>query len=465
MSNRKAQGRDNKPAAGARLASWLRRHATLGAILSLVALIAAQSLVAMLVFWGATTLLHTPSGGREIAAIVVFLATYVVIALGKAPGLHLDRAGAALFGASLMLALGVVTLEDAYKAIDLDTITLLLGMMIVIANLRLSGFFRLVAGGAARFAARPLHLLTAIVLITATLSAFLVNDAICLVMTPLVLDLVRRLRRDAEPYLMAIALASNVGSVATITGNPQNMIIGNLSHIPYASFAAALWPIAAFGSLLTIALVAVFHRREFLTGERLTSVEAPAPHIHKGLVAKSAIVTAAMMACFFIGIPVAKVAIVGGAFMLLTRIVRADKVYREIDWPLLLMFAGLFVVVDALQKEVMTPQFMQRLSHIDLTATPTLAVVTAVLSNIVSNVPAVLVLKPFLAHAADPSKAWLVVAMASTLAGNFTLVGSMANLIVAQKAQEQGARLGFWPYFLVGAPLTILTILFGVFWL
>jgi len=180
-----------------------------------------------------------------IIAVAIFAGTYLVIAIGKLPGYYLDRAGAALLGASLMVGLGAVPLDEAYRAIDFNTIALLLGMMIVVANLRLSGFFRLVNNWIVTRAHHPVMLLTAIVLVAGSFSAFLVNDTICLVLTPLVLDLVRRLKRNPVPYLLAIPVASNIGGTATITGNPQNMIIGSLSHISYGAFAAALWPVAA----------------------------------------------------------------------------------------------------------------------------------------------------------------------------------------------------------------------------
>jgi Na+/H+ antiporter NhaD/arsenite permease-like protein len=398
----------------------------------------------------------------RIAAVVIFVATYVVIAIGKLPGFQLDRAGVALLGASLMVACGVIPIEDAYRAIDFDTVTLLLGMMIVVANLRLSGFFRLVNSWAVTEAHHPAVLLGAVVMLTGVLSAFLVNDAICLVMAPIAIELTRALKRNPVPYLIAVALASNVGSTATITGNPQNMIIGNLSHIPYGTFAAALAPVAGIGLVLTIILVALFHPREYWTRERLETATL-ASHYHGWLVVKSTLVTAVMVALFFLGQPVAKVAIVGGALLLLTRRVKARKVYEEIDGSLLLMFVGLFIVVAGLEKSILTPEAianMARLHHFGNTAV--LSGITAVLSNLVSNVPAVLVLKPFVAALADPQRAWLVIAMASTLAGNFTLLGSVANLIVAQRAAAEGIVIGFWSYFRVGAPLTVATIIIGI---
>lgn len=439
-----------------------------GALLAASALVALATL-ARAPIRGAPGLVSLLEGVRanavDIAAVGVFAATYVVVAIGKAPGYRLDRAGAALLGASLMVGFGVLSLDQAYRSIDFDTITLLLGMMIVVANLRLSGFFRLASNWIVARARHPLALLAAIVLVSGAFSAVLVNDAICLVMTPLVLDLVKRLRRDPMPYLLAIPMASNVGSVATITGNPQNMIIGSLSHIPYGVFAAALWPVAAVGLAITTALIALAYRHEFLTRERLPSV-APAPNRARPfLVAKSVLVTLGMMVLFFAGQPVAEVAIVGGALLLVTRHVKAEKVYREIDWPLLLMFVGLFIVVTGLEMKVLTPEVVAAMGRFDLQAVPALAAITAGLSNLVSNVPAVLVLKPFVMGAADPQKSWLVVAMASTLAGNLTLVGSVANLIVAERARSAGVVIGFRAYLELGAPLTLLTIAFGVWWL
>ena len=337
--------------------------------------------------------------------------------------------------------------------------------MIVVANLRLSGFFRLVSNWAVARARHPLVLLLAIVLVAGAFSAFLVNDTVCLVMTPLVLDLLRRLKRDPVPFLLAIPMASNIGSAATITGNPQNMIIASFSGISYVSFASALWPVAVAGVLVTALLIALVYRREFFTSERLPPVAAAPARYHRFLMLKSVFVTLAMMFLFFAGQPVAKVAITGGAVMLLTRRVKAEKIYREIDWPLLLMFIGLFIVVTGLETAVITKETISAAGRLNLDAVPVLSAVTAGLSNLVSNVPAVLILKPFVSSAPDPQRAWLAVAMASTLAGNFTLVGSVANLIVAQRARAEGVVIGFWAYFEIGAPLTLVTLLFGIWWL
>jgi Na+/H+ antiporter NhaD/arsenite permease-like protein len=397
------------------------------------------------------------------AAGAIFVASYAFLAVGKIPVYHIDRAGAALLGGSLMVGVGVLSVEEAYAAIDLDTITLLLGMMIVVANLRVSGFFRLVNDWIATYVRRPLTLLVAIVLASGLLSAFLVNDTICLVMTPLALDLVMQLKRNPIPYLLAVATASNIGSAATITGNPQNIIIGSLSHIPYSAFAATLAPVAAIGLVITTLLIALVYRSEFFTRERFEKSALPA-HYHGPLLLKTVTVLVVMVVLFFVGQPVAKVAIVGGAFLLLTRRVKPEKIYRDIDWPLLVMFVGLFIVIGGFEKTIITPE-AAAVGRLHLDNTTVLVGVTAILSNVVSNVPAVLVLKPFIPTLGDPQRAWFVVAMTATLAGNFTLVGSVANLIVAQRAKARGVEIGFWTYFKVGAPLTVTTVLVGMLWL
>jgi Na+/H+ antiporter NhaD/arsenite permease-like protein len=204
-----------------------------------------------------------------IATGIIFVLTYTGVSLGRVPGFRLDRAGIALTGAALMMAVGAVTPEEAYRAINLDTLALLLGMMIVVAHLRLSGFFRLVTRWALEHAHSPLILLATVAITAGAFSAFLVNDAVCLVMTPLVIEVTRSLRRDPIPYLLAVAMASNVGSTATITGNPQNMIVGAVSRIPYVEFATALTPVAVTGLLLVIVMLAALWLREFREPARL----------------------------------------------------------------------------------------------------------------------------------------------------------------------------------------------------
>ena len=402
--------------------------------------------------------------GRSLAAGVIFVGSYFALAIGRIPGLSIDRAGIALVGAGLMVASGALPLEDAYKAVDGDTITLLLGMMIVVASLRLSGFFAVANARVIAHAKRPFLLLGAIVATSGVFSAFLVNDAICLVLTPLVLEMTLALGRRPAPYLLAVAMASNVGSTATITGNPQNMMIGSFSHIPYTQFALALGPVALVGLIVALALIALLHREEFFSRARL---EAKLPRItaNRFLVIRALLATLVLIALFFAGVVPAKAALVIGGLLLLTRRVKSRRVYADIDWSLLLMFTGLFVIVAGAQRALLGLDIIADVGRLHLDQVSVLSALTAVLSNLVSNVPAVLMLKPFVAALKDHDRAWLIIAMASTLAGNLTVLGSIANLIVVQTAAASGVTISFWDYFRVGAPLTIVTLAIGTLWL
>jgi Na+/H+ antiporter NhaD/arsenite permease-like protein len=399
-----------------------------------------------------------------LAALAILCLTYFGIAVGRLPGLRLDRAGIALLGGAAMIAFGPLSLEDAFHAIDDDTIVLLLGMMIVVAHLKVSGAFRALGALAIKHAHHPFALLVIVTLLAGVLSAFLVNDAICLVMAPIVLAVTRALRRNPLPYLVATAAASNCGGVATITGNPQNMVIGVYSGIAYPAFAAALAPVAAFGLVATILVVRIVYRAEFATPRDLQP-ELLDGRLHRGQAIKASLVCVALAIAFFAGAPPAKAAILGGAFLLVTRAIKPERIYAEIDGPLLMMFAGLFVVVAGAERALLTPDRIAMARNFGLDDPWRLSILTAVLSNIVSNVPAVLALKPFIPTFADPRKAWLVVAMSSTLAGNFTLLGSVANLIVAEQAKAAGTPISFWAYFKVGLPLTVATLAAGTAWL
>jgi Na+/H+ antiporter NhaD/arsenite permease-like protein len=395
---------------------------------------------------------------------IVFFLTYAGIALGRIPGFRLDRAGIALTGAALMMAIGAITPDEAYRAVNLETLALLLGMMIVVAHLRLSGFFRLVTSWALVHAHSPLILLATVAVTAGAFSAFLVNDAVCLVMTPLVIEVTRSLRRDPIPYLLAVAMASNIGSAATITGNPQNMIVGAVSRIPYVEFAAALAPLAAVGLVVAIAVLTTLWWREFRQAAELTAKPPPA-RVHKAQLIKAVLVTLGVIAAFFAGVPVAMAAFLGGALLLVTRAIKAHKVYQEIDGSLLLMFAGLFVVVAAAEKVLLTPQVIGSVQAFHFANSYLLTFDTAVLSNVISNVPAVLALKPFVLGLSDQHRVWLVIAMSATLAGNLTPVGSVANLIVAERARAAGIHVSLWAYCRAGIPITLATLALGAWWL
>jgi len=397
---------------------------------------------------------------RSLTAILlIFSGTYLVLAIGRLPGFRVDRAGAAIIGASLMIVVNALTIPEAYAAIDYRTIVLLFGMMIVVANLRLSGFFTLVSAWAVEHARRPILLLTAITCVSGFFSAFFVNDTMCLVLTPLVLEITRRLRRNPVPYLLAVAMAANIGSVATITGNPQNMMIGSFSGIGYRAFAAALAPIACLGLVVLVGVLAVLYRREFRHDRGMAVAHQPLA-IDRILLWKSLAVSAGMIALFFAGWPVPNVALAAGALLLITRRLHPEAIYREIDWPLLVMFIGLFIVVAGLERTTVSADLLRAAARFKLGRTVPLTAAAALLSNVFSNVPAVLIFRPIVAHLPDARHAWLVLAMSSTLAGNLTVVGSVANLIVIERARHE-TRISFWEYARVGIPVTLATLAIG----
>ena len=268
---------------------------------------------------------------ESVAALIILVLTYVGVAVGRIPGLRLDRAGIAFLGGAAMIAVGPLSLEEAFRAIDFDTIALLLGMMIVVAHLKVSGAFRALGGYAIDHAHAPFVLLVTVTVMAGVLSAFLVNDAICLVMTPIVLQVVRSLGRNPLPYLVAVATASNCGSVATITGNPQNMVIGTLSRIPYPAFAAALAPVAAFGLVAVIVMVRLVYAQEFAFKSELEP-HFFRGHVHGGQVLKASVTCVALAIAFFAGVAPAKAAIVGGAFLLLTRQIKPTPHLPRARW-------------------------------------------------------------------------------------------------------------------------------------
>ena len=288
------------------------------------------------------------SDARILAAYLIFFGSYFVFALGKFPGMKIDRPGAAIIGAVLMFALRILSPGDALRYVDFATIVLLFAMMMLVGNLRLAGFFERVASAVVeRIGER--HLLPAVLFSTGLLSAFFVNDIICLAMVPLVLTATRRLGVKPLPYLLAVATASNIGSVATITGNPQNMLIGSVSHTRYLDFLAHLAPVAVLGLCVDWALIHWMFLRNGL--DRVEVREAIAPgSANRSLRTKPIVVLALVLAGFLAGAPPAMAAALGAALLLITRTVEPRKVYDEIDWGLLVFFVGLFIIVGGAER-------------------------------------------------------------------------------------------------------------------
>jgi Na+/H+ antiporter NhaD/arsenite permease-like protein len=399
-----------------------------------------------------------------LVAALVLLFTYIVLAIGRAPYLRIDRTGAAIVGATLMVASGVLPFEAAIAAVDVRTIVLLFGMMVLIAHLRMARFFRTVVRLIAVYVHHPAGLLVTVVFASGLLSALFVNDTVCLVFTPILIEVARARGHRPLPYLLALATAANIGSVATITGNPQNMLVASLSGIRYTPFLSALGPIALVGLVIDAVLLAILFRRDLRPGPHEDAGRPPRP-IHRAMMAKSLLVAAGVVAGLAAGLDPAIVSAAGAAVLLVTRRINPDKVYRAVDWDLLVLFVGLFVVMGGVERTGLAAWIFDHLRGIGLETVHGLTIVTALLSNAISNVPAVMLLARVVPSLPESGSAWLTLAMASTLAGNLTLVGSIANLIVLQGARREQEDIGFVDYLKVGAPVTLLTLAFGTWWL
>jgi Na+/H+ antiporter NhaD/arsenite permease-like protein len=405
---------------------------------------------------------HLLADSQVAAAYIIFAVSYFVFALGKLPGMKIDRPGMAIIGAVLMVAFGIVRADQALRFVDFPTLVLLFSMMLVVGCLHLAGFFEWITEQIV-VRLKPHHLLPTVVFITGILSAFFVNDIICLVMVPFVLAATRRMGLKPLPYLLAVATASNIGSVATITGNPQNMLIGSFSGLGYRYFLWRLGPVALIGLFLDWLLIHLLFGGEHVPKES-ADISAATSHIELRSLRKPAIVVALVLAGFLGGVPPAMMAAIGAALMLITRTRNPRLVYDEVDWGLLVFFVGLFVIVGGAENAGLTRYLFAVSDRFNLQNAGVFTAVTALLSNIVSNVPAVMVLKSLVPSFHDPRAGWLVLAMASTLAGNLTITGSVANLIVVERAHDE-VHIGFWDYSRVGIPVTLLTLAVGWAWL
>jgi Na+/H+ antiporter NhaD/arsenite permease-like protein len=394
----------------------------------------------------------------------VFAGTYLVLAFGRVPFLRIDRTGAAIVGAILMIVLRIVPLEDAYRAIDYRTLILLFGMMVLIASLRHARFFRIVAHAIVTRIEHPALLLIVVVFVSGALSAMFVNDTVCLVFTPILIEMAFARRQNPVPYLLGLATASNIGSVATIVGNPQNMLIGSLSGISYLAFSRALAPVALVGLAIDAAFLCWLFRSDLHAGPPPPAAGELRP-IHRAMLTKTSIVATAVLAGFVVGKDPAVVSAAGAAALLVSRSVKPAKFYGGVDWDLLMLFVGLFVVIAGVERAGLDARFFELLTPVGITTLAGLSTVGALLSNIISNVPAVMLFTRLIPRLPDPSASWLALAMSTTLAGNLTLLGSIANLIVVEGARKRGVRISFLDHVKVGLPVTIVTLAFGVWWM
>ncbi|MGC8724390.1 MAG: SLC13 family permease [Acidobacteriota bacterium] len=399
-----------------------------------------------------------------LTALLVFAVTYVLIAARRFSLLHIGRPAGALLGAVGMVLLGVLTPKEAFACVDLPTIGLLFGMMVLTGYLREAGLFSAVVWRTLDRKWSPRAVLGGVVWLSGLASAFLVNDTVCLMMTPLLCVLTEAAGLDPLPYLLALATSANIGSVATLAGNPQNMLIGMASGIPYREYLLVMAPVAALClGLNHWLLLSVFGKR-LRSGAR-AEVSGGAPRVKRAIAARSLLVLAGVVVAWLLGADLAFTAVCGAALLILINRISPSKVFRELDWPLLLFFAALFVVVGGVERAGVVAALRAWLpAGGGAAGIAGFTVVSVAASNLFSNVPFVLVAAKWVQGLPAPRLHWYLLALTSTFAGNLTLVGSMANLIVAELSG--GLRvMGFRQYFRYGALVTLATTVAGVLYL
>lgn len=403
----------------------------------------------------------------QYLVLIIFVLSFVVINFPKISFLRIDRASGVTVGAVLLVITGVLSLEETYQLIDWNVITFLLGMMILIAYLEFANFFEFIASWLVRISNSANQLLIYTLLSSAILSAAFVNDTICLLLTPIILKATKHLKLNPIPFLIAIATASNIGSALTITGNPQNMYIGIQAKLNFLHFSLNMFTPCCFAMIVNYLIIRFIFRRDF-KHEFIKNVEIKIPNLKTTLTVKTLFAFCITFVLFIIGFSYPLAALIGAAFIIIFAYVPPHYVFKKIDWTLLLFFAGLFVLMGAFQKSAILNKVLELanpyLTLNNLGGFLGFSAITTILSNLISNVPAVILLKPFIIHIGPTPALWTLLAMVSNFAGNFILVGSVANLIVAEKASYQGVELDFVSYLKVGIPVSLISIIFGTFY-
>ena len=410
----------------------------------------------------------------SLLGLVIFAVTYVLISVGRLRWLGFDRPAAALLGAVACVGLGVLAPDEALHAVDGSTLLLLFAVMGMGAFLAVDGFFEQAERLFLARAKTQGQLLGIVVWSSGILSALVTNDAVCVLGAPLVVRLIQRYRLPASPFLLGLATAANTGSVATLVGNPQNMLCAQLGGLTYRDHLFLLGPVALLGLLVNHGLLWLFFRRTLAEpiARSLGPGDFPVDVERERRSLYTLLVILGTAAFYVVGGDLAWTAAAGLVLLMLVHRRDTRELWPHIDWALLLFFSGLFVVVAGLMKSGVPDSLFTRFPLLPdpsehaagLAASLRLSSIFLVGSNIVSNVPFILVVEPQMAALPHPRLAWELLAMASTFAGNLTLLGSAANIIVAEAARDIGG-IGFMEHLRIGLPLSLLTTLLGTLWL
>ncbi|MFV0501644.1 MAG: SLC13 family permease [Bacteroidales bacterium] len=400
----------------------------------------------------------------ETIGLIIFIITYIGIIFTRLPKVNIDRPSAAFTGAVAMIVFGIISFDNAIKAIDFNTITLLLGMMIIVSTLKFEGFFSLIASKTISYSHSRNKLLIIIVFITGIASAFLVNDAVVLLFTPIIISICRKTNLNPIPYLIAEILSSNIGSTMTITGNPQNMLIGISSNISYLDFLIKLLPISIIGMIIIVFIVKLFYRKHF-NDKSILEFETDYKYDFKKMRISVLIFLLVIIGFFFgkilsLSIPI--IALIGASLILLFGKAKPSSVIKDVDWVLLLFFASLFILVSTIQSLGLLDSFINIELNENLSSIIGLHSLSLVMSQILSNVPYTVLMTPLM-DVLNNENLWLALASSATLAGNATIIGAMANLIVIESAEKENVKISFWEFFKIGIITTIITLILSIF--
>lgn len=394
----------------------------------------------------------------NVAAIIIIL---VWIALGHIPNLRMNRTTIAFVGATFLIVIDSIPFEAALKSINLNTVVLLFSMMIINANFSVSGFFGIAASKILYFANSPRKLLLFIILLSGFLSALLLNDIVVLMLSPIIIKLVNTTKRNPVPYLIALGLSANIGSAMTPIGNPQNMLIAGFSGISFLGFIRPLFLVSCISLLIVYIVISFIYRNEF---KNVTFVldKTDDAKIYKPLLIKSIIAVCVMLILFVCNVDVVIASLISASILLVTRRIKPEKVFREVDWSLLVFFASLFVITGSIVYNGIDRELFSIFKGTIFQNYFYYSGSVVILSNAVSNVPAVMMMSPFIQRMENSQVYWIITAMSSTFAGNLTIIGSVANIIVVEVARKKGINISFMEFMKSGSIVTIITVLIGV---
>jgi Na+/H+ antiporter NhaD/arsenite permease-like protein len=391
--------------------------------------------------------------------LAIFILTYVGLAAGRIPGLRLSRTGIALLGAIAMMIFSGNSTAQTAAAVNWPTIFLLFGFFVISAQLRLCGLYDQIAVAISERVSKPGRFLIYVIVVTAALSAFLNNDIVCYVLTPVVGAALVRRKMDPVPFLVALAAASNIGAAGTLIGNAQNMVIGSVAHLSFMRYIIWTFVPVSFG-LCAVYVVARMYPRKEPPDLRPEDIE---PNVTPGEfdryhVAKGVILLVVVIAFFFTPVPREITVLVAAAIHFLSSKYRTDQILALVDWPILLLFMSLFVVSGTFQATGYGEQLVRWMEGIgfDPSRAANETLLTATLSVLINNAPAVMLLIKIV-PIAHVSTAYIM-AVANSFAGNAVLTASVANIVVVQQARQKGIVISFGAFARLGIPITVLAL-------